>query len=63
MVKVYYSLYDRLLSSESLQRAFKKVKSNHGKPGIDGQTVEAFAEGLPDEIANNPKVIAAYLGQ
>jgi group II intron reverse transcriptase/maturase len=51
MVKVYYSLYDRLLSSESLQRAFKKVKSNHGKPGIDGQTVEAFAEGLPDEIA------------
>ena len=51
MVKVYYSLYDRLLSSESLQRAFKKVKSNHGKPGIDGQTVEVFAEGLPDEIA------------
>jgi RNA-directed DNA polymerase len=51
MVKVYYSLYDRLLSPESLQRAFRKVKSNHGAPGIDGQTVEAFAEGLPDEIA------------
>jgi group II intron reverse transcriptase/maturase len=51
MVKVYYSLYDRLLSPESLQRAFQKVKSNHGAPGIDGQTVEAFAEGLPDEIA------------
>lgn len=50
MTKVYYSLYDRLLSPESLQRAFRKVKSNHGKPGIDGQTVEGFAEGLPDEI-------------
>jgi len=50
MTKVYYSLYDRLLSPESLQRAFRKVKSNHGKPGVDGQTVEAFAEGLPDEI-------------
>lgn len=48
---MYYSLYNRLLSPESLQRAFRKVKSNHGVPGIDGQTVEAFAEGLPDEIA------------
>ena len=51
MTKVYYSLYDRFLSPESLYRAFRKVKSNGGKPGIDGQTVEAFAEGLPDEVA------------
>jgi RNA-directed DNA polymerase len=49
-MKVYYSLYDRLLSPESLHRAFRKVKSNGGKPGIDGQTVEAFAEGLRDEV-------------
>lgn len=48
---MYYSLYDRLLSTESLHRAFRKVKANKGKPGIDGQTVEVFAEGLPDEIA------------
>lgn len=50
-MKVYYSLYDRLLSPESLHRAFRKVKANKGKPGVDGQTVEAFAEGLPDEVA------------
>ena len=50
MMKVYYSLYDRLLSAESLQRAFRKVKSNGGKPGIDGQTVEAFAQDLPGQI-------------
>ena len=49
-MKVYYSLYDRLLSAESLQRAFRKVKSNGGKPGIDGQTVEAFAQDLPGQI-------------
>ena len=51
MTKVYYSLYDRLFSQESLHRAFRKVKVNKGKPGIDGQTVEAFAEGLSDEVA------------
>ena len=51
MVKVYDSLYNRSPSPESLQRAFRKVKSNYGKPGVDGETVEAFAEGhLPDEI-------------
>jgi RNA-directed DNA polymerase len=50
MTKVYYSLYDRLLSSESLQRAFRKVKSNGGKPGVDGQTVEDFAQNMSEEI-------------
>jgi group II intron reverse transcriptase/maturase len=39
-----------LLSQESLTRAFRKVKANNGKPGIDGQTVEAFAQDLPGEI-------------
>jgi RNA-directed DNA polymerase len=47
---VYYSLYDRLLSQERLQRAFRKVKANGGKPGVDGQTVEAFGHDLTDEI-------------
>lgn len=50
MTKVYYSLYDRLPSPESLHRAFRKVKSNHGKPGIDGKTVEDFAKDLTAEI-------------
>lgn len=50
MTRVYYSLYDRLLSQESLTRAFRKVKANNGKPGVDGQTVEAFAQDLSGEI-------------
>ena len=50
MTRVYYSLYDRLLSQESLARAFRKVKANNGKPGVDGQTVDDFAQDLPGEI-------------
>lgn len=50
MARVYYSLYDRLLSQESLARAFRKVKANNGKPGVDGQTVDDFAQDLPGEI-------------
>ena len=47
---MYYSLYDRLLSPESLTRAFRKVKANNGKPGVDGQTVDDFAQDLAGEI-------------
>ena len=47
---MYYSLYDRLLSQESLTRAFRKVKANNGKPGVDGQTVDDFAQDLTNEI-------------
>jgi RNA-directed DNA polymerase len=50
MTRVYYSLYDRLLSQERLTRAFRKVKANNGKPGVDGQTVESFAQDLTGEI-------------
>jgi RNA-directed DNA polymerase len=51
MAQIYYSLYDRLLQEKRLLRAFAKVKSNNGAPGIDGQSVTDFAEHLPEEIA------------
>lgn len=51
MAKIYYSLYDRMLHQKGLLQAFKKVKSNKGKPGIDGQTLEDFAENCAEEIA------------
>lgn len=50
MARIYYSLYDRLLHEEQLRVAFRKVKANKGAPGIDGQTVEAFADGLEEEL-------------
>lgn len=52
MAKIYYSLYDRMLHQKGLLQAFRKVKSNKGKPGIDGQTIEDFAEHLSEEIAH-----------
>jgi len=48
--KVYYSLYDRLLSKESMHRAYRKVKVNGGKPGVDGISIEDFAQDLPGQI-------------
>jgi len=51
VAKIYYSLYDRMLHQKGLLQAFKKVKSNKGKPGIDGQTLEDFAENCAEEIA------------
>ena len=37
-------LLERILGRNNLNRAYKRVKGNHGAPGIDGMTVE---EALP----------------
>ncbi|MBN2241025.1 MAG: hypothetical protein JW712_14740 [Dehalococcoidales bacterium] len=37
-------LLERILSRENLNSAYKRVKENHGAPGIDGMTIE---EALP----------------
>lgn len=41
----FYSLYGHLLRRETLQAAWKVVKSNGGAPGIDGLTFEDIEEG------------------
>ncbi len=51
MAKIYYSLYGRMLHEKGLLQAFSKVKSNKGKPGVDGQSIEDFAENLSGELA------------
>jgi len=50
MVKIWYSLYDRMLRRESLLKAFKKVKSAKGAGGIDGQSINGFAASLETNI-------------
>lgn len=52
MLKVYYSLYDRLLKAETLEKAFQKVRKANGAPGIDGQTIADFALNLEENIAS-----------
>jgi len=38
------NLMERVLDSENMRRAWKRVKANKGAPGIDGIRVEDFAE-------------------
>jgi len=51
MVRVYYSLYDRMVSVERLTKGFLKVKSDKGAAGVDGQSIEEFAVDLEGNIA------------
>lgn len=44
--KIWYTLYGRLLDVKALEKAFKKVKSAKGAPGIDGQSIKDFAGDL-----------------
>jgi len=50
MQKKWYSLIDKVYRIDNLRIAFKKVKSNKGAPGIDGETVDDFAMNLEDNI-------------
>jgi len=50
MVKVWYSLYSRMLNRSNLVKAFLKVKSSNGAGGIDGQSIKDFAESLTSNI-------------
>jgi len=50
MTRVYYSLYDRMLSKERLHKAFLKVKSAKGSAGVEGQTIEGFAGDLQKNL-------------
>jgi len=52
-MRIWYSLYDRLLSERALSRAFAKVRRAKGArtPGVDGQTARDFQANLPEELA------------
>lgn len=49
-MRIYYSLYDRLLDRRALARAFEKVRRAQGAPGVDEQTIDDFESGLLDEL-------------
>lgn len=49
-MRIYYSLYDRLLDRRTLARAFEKVRRAKGAPGFDGQTIESFEAELGEEL-------------
>ncbi|WP_298719629.1 hypothetical protein [uncultured Oceanisphaera sp.] len=45
-MRVYYSLYGRLLSKQALYAGFKQVWKAKGAAGIDGQSLSDFASKL-----------------
>ena len=49
-MRIYYSLYDRLLARRALARAFEKVRRAQGAPGVDGQTIVDFQSRLLEEL-------------
>jgi len=55
MDKVYYSLYDRMLSEKGLLKAFRKVKSANGAAGSDRQSVADFAVDLGENLSTLAK--------
>lgn len=50
MIKIWHSLYDRMLNQEVLLKAFKRVKSAKGAAGIDGQSSNDFEASLITNI-------------
>ena len=49
-MKKLYSLIDKIYQPENLRQAYKRVKRNHGAPGIDGETIEEFDVRLEENI-------------
>ncbi len=45
------NIFDEVTSKWQLKEAFRKVRSNKGSPGIDGQRIEEFEGNLEEEIA------------
>lgn len=49
-MKVYYSLYSRMLDIDALHRGFKKVWRAKGAAGIDGQSLSDYAGNLVENL-------------
>jgi RNA-directed DNA polymerase len=46
----WFSLVDKMYALPNLRSAFKKVKANRGKAGVDHQTIEMFESHLEEEL-------------
>lgn len=51
-MRIYYSLYGRLLSKQALLAGYQRVRRAKGAAGIDGQSLRAFEARLGEELDN-----------
>ncbi len=56
---VWFSLNDKVYAERNLRVAATKVAANHGAPGVDHVTVEAFMDDLDTNVAKLTKVLRA----
>src|ERR1700745_1679130 len=45
-----HSLIDKVYKRKNLEIAWERVRANHGAGGIDGESIEAFGEGLEERL-------------
>jgi len=57
------ALLEKILSRDNLNRAFKRVKANKGKPGVDGMTIEDTLAYLKKDNHNRELVERIYRGK
>src|SRR6202011_6242925 len=48
--KKVHSLIDKVYKGKNLEMAWERVKANRGSGGVDGQTLEVFAEQLDKNL-------------
>ena len=46
----WHSLIDKVYALKNLQFAWERVRANDGAPGVDGMTIERFAEGAEERL-------------
>ena len=56
----FHSLMGQVLEPRRLRAAYEAVRANHGAPGVDGVSVEAFGERLEENLL---KLIAELRGR
>ncbi|MCP5517937.1 MAG: group II intron reverse transcriptase/maturase [Verrucomicrobiales bacterium] len=50
-------LLERVVAETNLLAAWTRVRSNHGAPGVDGETIEAFEAGFSHQLASMQSAI------
>ena len=55
----FYALYDKIYRTDVLKKAWQKIKSNHGAPGVDGKTIKDIVEEGVDDFLKGQKQIGS----